>query len=218
MRMDAEPERVRAALAVLQMDHSMPKRAICTKWKRCVQARRAAHTDAAPDFRDAVDIDYVNHLLFSVVADPVYGPPMVRPRCLVGSGQQWNCHKGELEHCMAIGLHDFAQVRLRVGDEGGGNGEGKGGGKRKGKGKGEGEGEGKGTGEAPRGSARQGGGGAQCKARSGGSGDGGDDVQLLLVRRGSGGGPRKRRRLCCRASEVKADVEVAGVVDLVDLS
>ena len=37
---------------------------------------------------------------------------MVRTRCLVGGGQRLNCHKGELEHCLAIGRRDFSQLGL----------------------------------------------------------------------------------------------------------
>ena len=37
---------------------------------------------------------------------------MVRTRCLVGGGQRLNCHKGELEHCLAIGRRDFGQLGL----------------------------------------------------------------------------------------------------------
>ena len=39
---------------------------------------------AAPHFTDGANIGYVNHLLFSVSEDPVWGAPVVRPRCLVG--------------------------------------------------------------------------------------------------------------------------------------
>ena len=41
-----------------------------------------------------------------------WGAPVVQPRCLVGGGQRLNCHKGELEHCLAIGLYDFSQLGL----------------------------------------------------------------------------------------------------------
>ena len=44
--MGAEPNHVKAALAVLQMDHSIPKRAICTQWRRLVEAHRTAHSAA----------------------------------------------------------------------------------------------------------------------------------------------------------------------------
>ena len=37
---------------------------------------------------------------------------MVRTRCFVGGGQRLNCHKGELEHCLAIGRRDFGQLGL----------------------------------------------------------------------------------------------------------
>jgi hypothetical protein len=112
--MGAEPSHVKAALAVLQMDHSIPKRAICTQWRRLVEAHRTAHSAAetTPHFGHGVDISFVNYLLFSVADDPEWGPAMVRPRCLAAVGQRWNCHKGELEHCMAIGLNDFSQVQL----------------------------------------------------------------------------------------------------------
>ena len=87
--MGGEPARVKAGLALLQMDHSIPKHAICTQWRRLVEAHRhrqrpTHQVSAAPHFTDGVNIGYVNHLLFSVSEDPVWGTPVVRPRCLGG--------------------------------------------------------------------------------------------------------------------------------------
>jgi hypothetical protein len=115
--MGGEPARVKAGLALLQMDHSIPKHAICTQWRRLVEAHRhrqrpTHQVSAAPHFTDGVNIGYVNHLLFSVSEDLDWGAPVVQPRCLVGGGQRLNCHKGELEHCLAIGLYDFSQLGL----------------------------------------------------------------------------------------------------------
>ena len=49
-------------------------------------ARPRPRVSAAPHFTDGVNIGYVNHLLFSVSEDPVWGTPVVRPRCLVEVG------------------------------------------------------------------------------------------------------------------------------------
>ena len=100
-------------LKFLQMDHSVPKHAICTQWKRAVARWWVEHGGEAHEFtfRTAVDIDFVNYLLFSIEPDARWGAPMVRPRCYL-SAHHCNCHKAELEHCRMIGLSDFAQLDL----------------------------------------------------------------------------------------------------------
>ena len=110
--MGADVAILRQQLEFLQMDHSVPKHAICTQWKRAVARWWAEHGGTCPfTFRCAVDIDFVNYLLFSIEPDARWGPPMVRPRCYL-SAHHCNCHKAELEHCRMIGLSDFAQLNL----------------------------------------------------------------------------------------------------------
>ena len=44
--------------------------------------------------------------------DPIWGPPLVQPRCYKGPGGA-NCHKQVAwEHCQSIGLFDFKQLSL----------------------------------------------------------------------------------------------------------
>ena len=95
------------------MDHSVPKHAICTQWKRAVARWWVEHGRDGHEFtfRTAVDIDFVNYLLFSIEPDARWGAPMVCPRCYL-SAHHCNCHKAELEHCRMIGLSDFAQLNL----------------------------------------------------------------------------------------------------------
>jgi len=149
--MEGEATSIRRKLEVLQMDHSMPKHAICTQWKKSVAGwwREHGH-EAGRDFtfHSAVNIDYVNHLLFSVEHDSIWGAPMVRPRCYISSSH-CNCHKSELEHCRMIGIMGLNQLDLnptsthqhseggfmqeavhvlQVGDDGDAGGDGDGGG------------------------------------------------------------------------------------------
>ena len=103
------PEETKRQLKVLEMDHTIPKHAVCVQWKRAIEF--AKHTHEQFNFKCGVNIDFVNHLLFSVEASPVWGAPLVLPRCFIGRGER-NCHKPEWEHCRLIGLQDFSQLSL----------------------------------------------------------------------------------------------------------
>ena len=108
--MSAPPGEVQRALETIEMDHSIPKFVICTQWKRAIHESKGS--DIEFTFKSAVNIDFVNYLLFSVVPDPIWGPPLVQPRCYKGPGGA-NCHKQVAwEHCQSIGLFDFKQLSL----------------------------------------------------------------------------------------------------------
>ncbi len=60
--MGADVAILRQQLEFLQMDHSVPKHAICTQWKRAVARWWVEHGGEAHEFtfRTAVDIDFVS--------------------------------------------------------------------------------------------------------------------------------------------------------------
>ena len=97
------PFEVTAELAGIHMDHTIPKSAICKKWRESIAARERACGTKLASFKDGCNIDYVNYLLFSVTEDPVWGLSMVRPRCCgLRSHHEQRCHLTGIEHAMRL--------------------------------------------------------------------------------------------------------------------